>query len=55
MKTNKSLTSQLKQSLKNSDWNIFINQFNAVHNKHLSSNVGNVQIKIYDKKKTRNK
>jgi len=55
MKTNKLLTSQQKQLLKNSDWKTFINQFNAVHNKHLSSNVGNVQIKIYDKKKTRNK
>jgi hypothetical protein len=52
MKTNKSLTLQLRQSLKNSDWNVFISQFNKVHNKHLNSSVGTVQIKIYDKKKT---
>jgi len=52
MKINKSLTSRLRQSLKNSDWSVFISQFNKVHNKHLNSSVGNVQIKIYDKKKT---
>lgn len=55
MKTSKLSTSQQKQLLKNSDWKTFINQFNAVHNKHLNSSVGNVQIKINDKKKTNNK
>jgi hypothetical protein len=55
MKTNKLSISQLKQSLKKSDWKTFISQFNAVHNKHLSSNVGNVEIKINDKKKINNK
>ena len=51
MKINKSSTLLLKQSLKNSDWNTFINAFNQVHNKHLSSSVGTVQIKTNDKKK----
>ena len=51
MKINKLSTSRLKQSLKNSDWQTFINQFNEVHNKHLNSSVGNVSIKINDKKK----
>ena len=52
MKTNKLSTSLLKQSLKNSDWNIFISAFNRVHNKHLSSSVGTVSVKTNDKKKT---
>ena len=52
MKINKLSTSQLKQSLKNNDWNKFITVFNQVHNKHLSSSVGTVQIKTNDKKKT---
>ena len=51
MKINKLSTSQLKQSLKNSDWKTFINQFNKVHNNHLNSSVGIVQIKTNDKKK----
>jgi len=55
MKTNKSSISLLRQSLKNNDWEVFISQFNKVHNKHLNSSVGNVEIKIYDKKKTNNK
>lgn len=52
MKTNKLLTSQQKLLLKNSDWKTFINQFNKVHNNHINSSVGNVEIKTYDKKKT---
>ena len=52
MKINKLLTSQLRQSLKNSDWNVFISAFNRVHNKHLSSSVGTVSVKTNDKKKT---
>ena len=40
------------QLLKNSDWKTFINQFNKVHNNHINSSVGNVEIKTYDKKKT---
>ena len=55
MKTNKLSTSQQKQLLKNSDWKTFINQFNKVHNNHINSSVGTVQIKTNDKKKTRNK
>jgi hypothetical protein len=51
MKINKSSTSQQNRLLKNSDWKTFINQFNKVHNHHISSSVGNVQIKTYDKKK----
>jgi len=51
MKINKLLTSRLKQLSKNSDWKTFINQFNKVHNNHISSSVGNVQIKTNDKKK----
>ena len=52
MKINKSSTLQQKQLLKNSDWKTFINQFNKVHNNHINSSVGNVEIKTYDKKKT---
>ena len=55
MKTNKLSTSQQKQLLKNSDWKTFINQFNKVHNNHINSSVGTVQIKTHDKKKTHNK
>ena len=55
MKINKSSTSQQKQLLKNSDWKTFINQFNKVHNNHINSSVGIVQIKTHDKKKTSNK
>ena len=51
MKTNKLSISQLKQSLKKSDWNEFITVFNQIHNKHLNSSVGTVQIKTNDKKK----
>jgi hypothetical protein len=51
MKTNKSSILLLRQSLKNNDWNKFITVFNKVHNKHLSSSVGTVQIKTNDKKK----
>ena len=51
MKTSKLSTSRLKQLLQKNNWNSFISQFNRVHNKHLSSNVGNVEIKINDKKK----
>jgi hypothetical protein len=51
MKINKSSTSQQKQLLKNSDWKTFINQFNKVHNNHINSSVGNVEIKTNDKKK----
>jgi hypothetical protein len=52
MKINKLSTSQQRQLLKNSDWKTFINQFNKVHNHHLNSSVGIVQIKTNDKKKT---
>jgi hypothetical protein len=52
MKTSKSSTLRQKQLLKNSDWKTFINQFNKVHNNHISSSVGNVSIKTNDKKKT---
>ena len=52
MKINKLSTSRLRQSLKNSDWKTFINQFNKVHNNHINSSVGNVEIKTNDKKKT---
>jgi hypothetical protein len=55
MKINKLSTSQQRQLLKNSDWTTFINQFNKVHNNHISSSVGIVQIKTYDKKKINNK
>jgi len=55
MKINKLLTLQQKQLLKNSDWKTFINQFNKVHNNHINSSVGNVEIKTYDKKKINNK
>ena len=55
MKTSKLSISQQKQLLKNSDWKTFINQFNKVHNHHISSSVGIVQIKTYDKKKINNK
>ena len=55
MKTNKLSTSQQRQLLKNSDWKTFINQFNKVHNNHINSSVGTVQIKTHDKKKTSNK
>ena len=55
MKTNKLSISQQKQLLKNSDWKTFINQFNKVHNNHINSSVGNVEIKTYDKKKINNK
>lgn len=51
MKINKLSTSQQKQLLKNSDWNEFITVFNKIHNKHLNSSVGTVQIKTNDKKK----
>jgi len=51
MKINKLSTYKLKQLLQKSDWNSFISTFNKVHNKHLNSSVGTVQIKIYDKKK----
>ena len=51
MKTNKLSTLRLKQLLQKNNWNSFINQFNKVHNKHLNSSVGNVEIKINDKKK----
>jgi hypothetical protein len=51
MKINKLSTSRLRQSLKNSDWKTFINQFNKVHNNHINSSVGNVEIKTNDKKK----
>jgi hypothetical protein len=52
MKINKLSTSTLRKLLHKSDWNSFISTFNKVHNKHLNSSVGNVEIKIYDKKKT---
>jgi hypothetical protein len=52
MKINKSSTLTLKKLLQKSDWNNFISTFNKVHNQHLNSSVGNVEIKIYDKKKT---
>ena len=55
MKTSKLSTSQQKQLLKNSDWKTFINQFNKVHNNHINSSVGTVQIKTHDKKKPSNK
>jgi hypothetical protein len=55
MKINKLSTLQQRQLLKNSDWTTFINQFNKVHNNHISSSVGIVQIKTYDKKKINNK
>ena len=55
MKINKSSTSQQRKLLKNSDWKTFINQFNKVHNNHINSSVGNVEIKTYDKKKINNK
>jgi hypothetical protein len=55
MKINKLSTSQQRQLLKNSDWKTFINQFNKVHNNHINSSVGTVQIKTYDKKKINNK
>jgi hypothetical protein len=51
MKINKLSTSRLKQLLQKNNWNSFISQFNKVHNKHLNSSVGNVEIKINDKKK----
>jgi len=51
MKINKLSTSRQRQLLKNSDWKTFINQFNKVHNNHLNSSVGTVQIKTNDKKK----
>jgi hypothetical protein len=55
MKINKSSILQQRQLLKNSDWKTFINQFNKVHNNHINSSVGNVEIKTYDKKKINNK
>ena len=55
MKTSKLLTLQQRQLLKNSDWKTFINQFNKVHNNHINSSVGTVQIKTNDKKKINNK
>ena len=55
MKTSKLLTLQQRQLLKNSDWKTFINQFNKVHNNHINSSVGTVQIKTHDKKKINNK
>lgn len=50
MRTKKSLTYKLKQLLQKSDWNSFITTFNKVHNKHLNSSVGNVEIKIHEEK-----
>jgi len=51
MKINKLSTSQQNRLLRNSDWKTFINAFNQVHNKHLTSSVGNVSIKTNEKKK----
>jgi hypothetical protein len=50
MQTKKSLTSKLKQLLQKSDWNSFIITFNKVHNKHLNSSVGSVEVKIHEEK-----
>jgi hypothetical protein len=50
MQTKKSSISKLKQLLQKSDWNKFIYTFNKVHNKHLNSSVGNVEVKIHEEK-----
>jgi len=47
MKTKKSLTLRQKKLLKD---NKFFQVFNEIHNAHLSTNVGQVIIKTYEKK-----
>jgi len=47
MKTKKSLTSRQRKLIKTDKW---IKVFNEIHNEHLSTNVGQVVIKTYEKK-----
>ena len=54
MKTKKLLTLRQKKLLKSREPRDFFIVFNEVHNSHLSTNVGTVNIKTNDQKKKNN-